>query len=367
MVTNISMDYAQQIVNTIKGVCGHNINFIDRNGYILASTDPSRVGAFHEIGSKVVASGKAIEVAVSDQYTGTRRGINLPIYHNRECIAVVGISGDPEEVRPFCILAQRVTSLLIREQEISSIATNQSEQRSYILNAFLRREITNQQYLEELLTQFQVDTRSPKRIVLIRMNNNLPASVIASIEYRTLDILQQLNVKLYMRQYPNDLISVIDDHYLTKALRLLKELASNHHDILRVSIGKATALADLSSSNDCARIAIKAITNRDCPFMLFDDLKLDLVLSSLSCNRKQEYLQKTIGGLDQEEIELLRKYYLSNMSLSQTAAELYLHKNTVQYKLNRIHEKTQLNPRSFQDAVLLYLAICMEDQDTENS
>lgn len=366
MVTNITMDFAQQIVDTIKGVCGHNINFIDRNGYILASTDPTRVGSFHEIGSKVASSGQEIEVAVSDQYTGTRRGINLPIYHNRECIAVVGISGDPEEVRPFCILAQRVTSLLIREQEINSIVSTQSEQRSYILNAYLLQEIKNQQYLEDLLTQFQVDTHPMKRIVLIRLNNHLPASVIASVEYGTFDLYQQLNVKLYMRQYPNDLISVIDDQYLKKALRLLREFASAHHDILRIGVGKATALADLSSSNDCARIAVKSITSQDCPFMLFDDLKLDLVLSSLSWNRKQEYLQKTIGKLAQEDIQLLRKYYLNNMSLSQTGADLYLHKNTIQYKLNRIQEQTRLNPRVFQDAVLLYLAICMEDQDTTN-
>lgn len=38
MANNISLDFAQQIVDTIKEVCGHHINFIDRNDYILAST-----------------------------------------------------------------------------------------------------------------------------------------------------------------------------------------------------------------------------------------------------------------------------------------------------------------------------------------
>lgn len=364
MASNITQDFAQQIVDTIKGTCGRDINFIDNNGYVLASTDPTRVGSFHEIGKKVASSGQAIEVAVPDQYTGTRRGINLPIYHNRECIAVVGISGDPEEVRPFCILAQRVTSLLIREQEISAIVSTQSEQRSYILNAYIHQEIKDQQYLEDLLAQFQVDSHTRKRFVLIRMNNTLSAGVIASVEHSVSDLYQQLNVKLYMRQYPNDLISVVDDQHLKKITRLLQEFATAHHDILRVGVGKATALADLSSSKDSAYIAMKAIVNQSCPFMLFDDLKLDLVLSSMTWNRQQEYLQKTIGGLDREDIQLLRRYYLNNMSLSQTAADLYLHKNTIQYKLNRIHERTQLNPRFFQDAVLLYLAICMEDQNT---
>ncbi|MCM1894391.1 MULTISPECIES: helix-turn-helix domain-containing protein [Dorea] len=47
------------------------------------------------------------------------------------------------------------------------------------------------------------------------------------------------------------------------------------------------------------------------------------------------------------------------MSLIRTCDKLYLHKNTLQYKLNRIHKITGLNPRKFQDAVLLYLAVLL--------
>ena len=50
MITKIDRELAEQIVNTIKDVCDHDINFIAPSGIILASTDPSRVGTFHEIG-----------------------------------------------------------------------------------------------------------------------------------------------------------------------------------------------------------------------------------------------------------------------------------------------------------------------------
>ena len=39
--------------------------------------------------------------------------------------------------------------------------------------------------------------------------------------------------------------------------------------------------------------------------------------------------------------------------------ETYLHKNTIQYRLNHIHKKCGYNPREFQDAVRLYLALKM--------
>ena len=62
MITKIDRELAEQIVNTIKDVCDHDINFIAPSGIILASTDPSRVGTFHEIGQQVAASGSVLEV-----------------------------------------------------------------------------------------------------------------------------------------------------------------------------------------------------------------------------------------------------------------------------------------------------------------
>ena len=41
---NIDNHTAQQIVDTVKDVCGSNINFIAPDGVIVASTDPARVG-----------------------------------------------------------------------------------------------------------------------------------------------------------------------------------------------------------------------------------------------------------------------------------------------------------------------------------
>lgn len=50
MTPYITRALAQQIVNTVKDLCGQNVNFIDCSGTIFASTDESRIGMFHEIG-----------------------------------------------------------------------------------------------------------------------------------------------------------------------------------------------------------------------------------------------------------------------------------------------------------------------------
>lgn len=51
-MAEISKKTAQQIVDSVKDVCGHDVNFIQPDGSILASTNPERVGTYHEIGHR---------------------------------------------------------------------------------------------------------------------------------------------------------------------------------------------------------------------------------------------------------------------------------------------------------------------------
>ena len=68
MITKIDRELAEQIVNTIKDVCDHDINFIAPSGIILASTDSSRVGTFHEIGQQAADSGSVLEVTEDNNF-----------------------------------------------------------------------------------------------------------------------------------------------------------------------------------------------------------------------------------------------------------------------------------------------------------
>ena len=108
----IDSSIAQQIVDTVKDVCGHNINFISSEGKIIASTDSGRVGTFHEIGKQAAITEQLLEVTDDDSFYGTHKGVNLPFFWQGECVAVIGISGDPDEVRkkretPFRISSKR--------------------------------------------------------------------------------------------------------------------------------------------------------------------------------------------------------------------------------------------------------------------
>ena len=81
MISSVPPLLAQQIVASIKDVCGYDINFISTSGVIFASTNPARIGTFHEIGRQAAASGTAVEVRESHDFAGIQAGINVPVFH----------------------------------------------------------------------------------------------------------------------------------------------------------------------------------------------------------------------------------------------------------------------------------------------
>ena len=78
MAVLIDKKLARQIVFTVNEVCDRHVNFISPEGIILASTDEDRIDTFHEIGKAVADTMESIEVHNDEDFTGTKKGINVP-------------------------------------------------------------------------------------------------------------------------------------------------------------------------------------------------------------------------------------------------------------------------------------------------
>ena len=137
---------------------------------------------------------------------------------------------------------------------------------------------------------------------------------------------------------------------------IFKLFAKEHFDILDIAVGKPTSLFQLHISYQSAETALHSLIISSEHYVIFDDLTLELILSTITPENQKEFLAKTIAPLNAQELHLLEVYFSEEMSLAATSERLFLHKNTLQYKLNAIQKKCSLNPRKFQDAVLLYLA-----------
>ncbi|MDD3404054.1 MAG: sugar diacid recognition domain-containing protein [Hespellia sp.] len=360
MIKNIDQSLAQQIVDTVKDVCGQDINFIEPSGIILASTNPKRIGMFHEIGQKAAATHTSIEVDSDTSYSGTQKGINMPIYHNQSILAVIGISGDPEEVRKYACLAERISNLLIREREVNAFSRNQADKKQFVIDSLIRKANVNLEYLKDCVKSFHVDLKTEKRLLLIHINPRYNPTNLSLLDQKIEQLFDQMHLTLYTFHYPNEYLAVLDADAFGIQSATIRKFAKLQQEILKLTVGKSTSLYQIADSYSSAVTAWKSISATEECYALFDDLTLEMILSDVSENSRETFVQKTIFGLSEEERTFVQAYFEENMSLIKTCEKLYLHKNTLQYKLNHIYKKCGLNPRLFQDAVLLYLALKLD-------
>lgn len=352
----ISKAIAQQIVDTVKDVCSQNINFIDAKGIIIASTDARRIDTFHEIGYRVVTTGDTLEVADDDSFFGTKRGINIPVSYNGAIVAAIGISGEVEEVRKYAHLAGRITDILLKEREIESQGTQKKNRLHYVIRCLVNNEPIDTAYLTDTLRENGLSEQSVCRVVLIRLDARYNTNNLFMIQSAVTQTFARMDMSFYRYNYPNEYILIAEEKALEEKKGALEQLAKEYASLLRIGVGTAVNVRQSAQSYQCASVAIQSGKSQSVP-VYYDDLDFALLLGNMTGDRKKRYLQKILGGLTEEDCDLLNIYYQKEMSLQQTADTLYIHKNSLQYRLNHIHKFTGYNPRKFTDAVVLYSAL----------
>lgn len=120
-------EFAQEICQIVSEETGYNLIFVDEDGIIFAANLQNRIGDFHEVGKQVM-DGEIKEGVVTremaEEYTqefgknAPKAGINLPVNYKEERIANLGVSGDPEQIRPILGLISRTIALWLENREL---------------------------------------------------------------------------------------------------------------------------------------------------------------------------------------------------------------------------------------------------------
>lgn len=64
---------------------------------------------------------------------------------------------------------------------------------------------------------------------------------------------------------------------------------------------------------------------------------------------------------DEETKQVINAFFENNLNISETARKLYLHRNTLVYRLEKLHQTTGLDLRRFDHAMELKLAMMVSD------
>ena len=68
----------------------------------------------------------------------------------------------------------------------------------------------------------------------------------------------------------------------------------------------------------------------------------------------------SIEKLDQETILTIQKFFDNSLNISETSRKLFIHRNTLVYRLDKIQKLTGLDLRQFDDAIIFKVAMMVK-------
>ena len=140
---------------------------------------------------------------------------------------------------------------------------------------------------------------------------------------------------------------------------LSKAILQEHKLRLHIGIDKRGLLP-----NKAFVLASKALNACKSTFkeiVFYENINIEIFADEVQPYSKKDFINKIFQGLSEREISdiipLLKIYFDTNGSLNETSEKLFIHKNTLQYKLKKLAEQTGHDPRILTDAALFYIAI----------
>lgn len=367
----LSRTSAQQIVEEIGKLVRQNINLMDETGHIIASNDPSRIGKFHP-GAYDVLTRHLSELYITQEWeqsdSRVRQGINLPIEVEGQLEGVIGITGLYDEVIQYGQIVKKMAEILVKER----IALDEQRLDQRIRTRFLEEWIignglANLQSLSERGLSLGIDIRAPRRCVVVSprhlesYQNSLEGqSFLEQVEAVVSAHLPQGSMVLRNTGRQVLILPKRSEEELIALCRLLTDAVSRKLGVQMIC-GIDGRTTDIHTAFIQAQRAWRYANHGTGKIVAFDSLHAELVLDHIPRDRKQSYLQKIFPGCTmiqiREYVSLLDAWFAAEGSISTAAAALYIHKNTLQYRLKRLGEISGLDVRLPSQAPALYLAL----------
>lgn len=362
---NISKQLARNIVKNLKDVLKQEINFIDTEGIIIASTDEERIRTLHEGAKIVLDTKKEVFISEDGQFKGTKRGINAPVYFEQHIIGIIGLTGG-KEVKKYAEILKKMTEILIKEAYLKDFTFQLRERHRLAIESLMFPfSHFDSPHLIEL------DFSSPYYVVVGQLPDNQELyqeqiTPLLELLERVFSYYSQALFTVHRQQ----IIILVNRISRALLISLLDKVQTNFDKSYQLQLNfgigslcyteQETPQSFLHAQHACEWITFHQSVNE---IRFFEDLDLGILLPAIPSGQRSLYVNRILKSLTEEEVHLFKKtltcFSKNNGSIKKCAEELFIHKNTLQYRLNKLHSLTGYNPRNYDDYLILKLAFLL--------
>ena len=344
----------QSILLEIKNKIPFILGIVDATGNIVSCTE------LRFIGETVEAAEEFFAMGADEGECGGYTFRKLDGYDNGAEYAVfAGQSGENAAI------ACNITAVAINNSK--SLYDEKHDKATFVKKIILDNILPGDIYIKSREMQFQNEI---KRVVyLIHMEQKQDVTVVEMLQ------------KIFPDRQRDFAITINETEVV-----LVKELRTNDSKEINkfgkqidagmteagiehvVGIGSvANQLKDIARSFKEAQVAVEIgrVFDESITMMSYENLGIGRLIYQLPTTLCEMFLSEvfkkgSVESLDEETLFTIQKFFENNLNVSETSRKLFVHRNTLVYRLEKIKKLTGLDLREFDNAIVLKVALMVK-------
>ncbi len=353
----MSIRVFQSVLVQMKDATDRMIGVVDSEGSVIACTDTAIIGTKWD--SVVVKLNNTTDpVVIIDKKTFKP----LASWSASFDYAVFA-AGDDEIAHSFCVMA------FVALSGAKAYYEEKHDKATFVKNIITDNILPGDIYIRAKELHFATDT--PRVVFLVRQLEHADVAAVDVLQSLFSDKQQEFVISINETD-----IAVVKQVSANVENAELNKIAQNIEQTVKAElfiktiIGVGTVanhLRKLSDSYKAAQTAIEVgkVFETEKTVMNYDNLGIGRLIYQLPTTLCEIFLSEvfkksSIESLDQETLFTINKFFENNLNVSETSRKLFVHRNTLVYRLEKIKKLTGLDLHEFDDAIIFKVALMVK-------
>lgn len=345
----ISNQTIQETIDDLTDILGVEFLVCDLNGVTVARTSGAE-----EMPSEI-ATGLISSVADNIEVQGNHY---FKVYDQRKPMFLLSSSG-PDSYSIGKVAVSQLQRLISAYKE------------KFDVNGFLQNLLLDNLLLVDIYNrakQLKIDTAARRLVFVIKTKTHKDEAAVELVK----NLFSSKN-KHFVTEVDEDSIVLIKRLEDGETLNEQEAVASMLVDMLNsevmtsANVSYGTIVEDIksvSASYKEAKVAMEVgrIFYPNHRVMSYRSLGIGRLIYQLPISLCDMFLEEVFGGeippeADEETLTTINKFFEHNLNVSETARQLFVHRNTLTYRLDKIEKITGLDVKNFEDAMTFKIAL----------
>ena len=347
----------QSVVLQMKDCSDRAVGVIDEQGTVVACNELACIGEKWANAASLLAAEQDAQV-ISGGFTFKA----LPGWSGQFDYAAF-VKGEDERASLICSMA------VIALNGAKTYYEEKNDKAAFVKNILCDNILLGDIYVRAKELHFV--SEAPRAVILVRQLGAPDVPVVDVISGLYPD--KQTDFVLSVSETDVALVKHLPD---TADTRDLYKIAQTVQEALTRDLGVKTVVGigtivghirDLARTYKEAQVAIDVgrVFETERSIINYENLGIGRLIYQLPTTLCEMFLREVfkknpIDALDQETLFTINKFFENNLNVSETARKLFVHRNTLVYRLEKIKKLTGLDLREFDDAITFKVALMVK-------